>query len=219
MEYDTKTIYLNNNYPQGVNNTTGAFFTVAGKTDIVFDLSGIDKGLDNGLGIYKTYAIFGDGNEKYYESSFNTNDGAFLPPESIQHTYVVSTTADKLYGIIDFIYMNGYTSRVELSAFVSQTNLIDIGLQNTENQLFLSQQMKKIITFATKDNDIYNCVIVPTLLNEYSREARSVIPKLIDRNVYLQTSKSGDQQTVLSAVDVLATNITPNAKRASFLVY
>ena len=132
---------------------------------------------------------------------------------------MVSTTGDKFDGAIDFFYMNGYTTRIELSAFVSQTNLIDIGLQNTENQLFLSEQMKKIVTFSTEDNDMYNCVIVPTLLNEYSREARSVIPKLIDRNVFLQTSKRGDQQTALSAVDVLATNITPGQGSFSFLVF
>lgn len=219
MQYDTKTIYLNNTYPEFGNNTTGIFFTVAGKTEIIFDLSNVDKGLDNGLGIYKTYINFGDGNAKYYESSFNLNAGIFLPPESIKHTYVVSTTGDKFDGAIDFFYMNGYTTRIELSAFVSQTNLIDIGLQNTENQLFLSEQMKKIVTFSTEDNDMYNCVIVPTLLNEYSREARSVIPKLIDRNVFLQTSKRGDQQTALSAVDVLATNITPGQGSFSFLVF
>jgi len=179
--------------------------------------------MDNGLGIYKTYINFGDGNTEYYESSFNVNAGIFLPPESIKHTYVVSTTGDKLDGVIDFFYMNGYSSRFELSAFVSQTNLIDIGLQNTENQLFLSQQMKKIITFATADNDIYNCVIVPTLLNEYNREARTVIPKQVDRNVYLQTSKSGsgigNQQVAVSATDVLATDVTPNRGGFSFLVY
>jgi len=223
MQYDTKTIYLNNSYPEFGINSTGIFFTVAGKTDIIFDLSNIDKGLDNGLGIYKTYINFGDGNVEYYESSFNVNAGIFLPPESIKHTYVVSTTGNKLDGVIDFFYMNGYSSRIELSAFVSQTNLIDIGLQNTENQLFLSQQMKKIITFATVDNDIYNCVIVPTLLNEYSREARTIIPKQVDRNVYLRTSKSGsgigNQQVAVSAVDVLATDLTPKRAGFSFLVY
>jgi len=223
MQYDTKTIYLNNSYPEFGNNTTGIFFTVAGKTEIIFDLSNIAKGLDNGLGIYKTFFNFGDGNVKYYESSFNVNAGIFLPPESVKHTYVVSTTGDRLDGVIDFFYMSGYSTRIELSAFVSQTNLIDIGLQNTENQLFLSKQMKKIITFATKDNDIYNCVIVPTLLNEYSREARSVIPKQIGRNIALQTSKSGsgigNQQVAVSAVDVLATNITPKYGGFSFLVY
>ena len=107
MEYDTKTIYLNNIYPEFGINSTGIFFTVAGKTDIIFDLSGIDKGLDNGLGIYKTYINFGDGNTEYYESSFNVNAGIFLPPESIKHTYVVSTTGNKLDGVIDFFYMNG----------------------------------------------------------------------------------------------------------------
>ena len=55
MEYDTKTIYLNNSYPEFGINSTGIFFTVAGKTDIIFDLSGIDKGLDNGLGIWRIY--------------------------------------------------------------------------------------------------------------------------------------------------------------------
>ena len=79
--------------------------------------------------------------------------------------------------------------------------------------------MKKIITFATKNNDLYNCVIVPTLLNEYNREARSVIPKQIDRNLYLQTSRRGDQVNVLSATDVLATNVTPNYADYGFLVY
>jgi len=219
MQYDTKTVYLSNAYPRGGINSSGIYFNVAGKTKVLFDLSNIDKGLANGLGITKTYVNFGDGNVKYYESIFNSASEIFLPPAIIEHTYVVTTTADKLDGVIDFFYSNGYTSRIELSTYVSQTNLIDIGLQNTENQLFISGNMKKIITFATKNNDLYNCVIVPTLLNEYNREARSVIPKQIDRNLYLQTSRRGDQVNVLSATDVLAERGTPNYANFGFLVY
>ena len=219
MQYDTKTVYLSNTYPQGDNNLSGIYFNVAGKTKILFDLSNIDKGLVNGLGITKTYVNFGDGNVKYYESIFNPASEIFLPPAIIEHTYVVTTTADKLDGVIDFFYSNGYTSRIELSTYVAQTNLIDIGLQNTENQLFNAGGMKKVITFATKNNDLYNCVIVPTLLNEYNREARNVIPKQIDRNIYLRTSRRGDLVNVLSATDVLATRITPDQSNFSFLVY
>ena len=79
--------------------------------------------------------------------------------------------------------------------------------------------MKKVITFATKDNDLYNCVIVPELLNEYDRESRSIIPKQIDRSIYLQTSKSGDGINALSSTDVLATYITPGQSNVSFVVY
>ena len=219
MQYDTKTVYLSNAYPQGGINSSGIYFNVAGKTKVLFDLSNIDKGLANGLGITKTYVNFGDGNVKYYESIFNSASEIFLPPAIIEHTYVVTTTADKLDGVIDFFYSNGYTSRIELSTYVSQTNLIDIGLQNTENQLFDAGGMKKVITFATKNNDLYNCVIVPTLLNEYNREARSVIPKQIDRNLYLQTSRRGDQVNVLSATDVLTERGTPNYANFGFLVY
>ena len=219
MQYDTKTVYLSNAYPRGGINSSGIYFNVAGKTKVLFDLSNIDKGLANGLGITKTYVNFGDGNVKYYESIFNPASEIFLPPAIIEHTYVVTTTADKLDGVIDFFYSNGYTSRIELSTYVSQTNLIDIGLQNTENQLFDAGGMKKVITFATKNNDLYNCVIVPTLLNEYNREARSVIPKQIDRNLYLQTSRRGDQVNVLSATDVLAERGTPNYANFGFLVY
>jgi len=219
MQYDTKTVYLSNAYPRGGINSSGIYFNVAGKTKVLFDLSNIDKGLANGLGITKTYVNFGDGNVKYYESIFNSASEIFLPPAIIEHTYVVTTTADKLDGVIDFFYSNGYTSRIELSTYVSQTNLIDIGLQNTENQLFDAGGMKKVITFATKNNDLYNCVIVPTLLNEYNREARSVIPKQIDRNLYLQTSRRGDQVNVLSATDVLAERGTPNYANFGFLVY
>ena len=219
MQYDTKTVYLSNAYPQDGINSSGIYFNVAGKTKVLFDLSKVDKGIFNGLGITKTYVNFGDGNVKYYESIFNPASEVFLPPAIIEHTYVVTTTADRLDGVVDFFYSNGYTSRIELSAYVTQTNLIDIGLQNTENQLFISGNMKKIITFATKNNDLYNCVIVPTLLNEYNREARSVIPKQIDRNIYLRTSRRGDLVNVLSATDVLATRITPDQSNFSFLVY
>tara|TARA_R110000803_G_scaffold139406_1_gene206062 strand:+ start:2724 stop:3383 length:660 start_codon:yes stop_codon:yes gene_type:complete len=219
MQYDTKTVYLSNAYPRGGINSSGIYFNVAGKTKVIFDLSNIDKGLANGLGITKTYVNFGDGNVKYYESVFNLASEIFLPPAIIEHTYVVTTTADKLDGVIDFFYSNGYTSRIELSTYVAQTNLIDIGLQNTENQLFNAGGMKKVITFTTKNNDLYNCAIVPTLLNEYNREARSVIPKQIDRNVYIQTSRRGDQINVLSATDVLATDVTPTNANFGFLVY
>ena len=219
MQYDTKTIYLSNIYPEGDNTTTGIYFTVAGKTKVLFDLSNIDKGLANGLGITKTYINFGDGNTKYYESTFNQASEVFLPPSVIEHTYVVTTTAEKLDGVVDFFYSNGYTSRSFLSAYVSQTNLIDIGLQNTENQLFNAGGLKKIITFATKDNDLYNCAIQPTLLNEYNRESRSVIPKQVDRNIDLLTSKRGDLVNVLSATEVLTTRITPKQSNFSFLVY
>ena len=156
MQYDTKTVYLSNAYPQGGINSSGIYFNVAGKTKVLFDLSKVDKGIFNGLGITKTYVNFGDGNVKYYESIFNPASEIFLPPAIIEHTYVVTTTADRLDGVVDFFYSNGYTSRIELSAYVTQTNLIDIGLQNTENQLFISGNMKKIITFATKNNDLFN---------------------------------------------------------------
>ena len=226
MQYDTKTIYLSNIYPEGDNTTTGIYFTVAGKTKVLFDLSNIDKGLSDvtslsavGLSISKTYINFGDGDAKYYESTFNQSSQAFVPPPIIEHTYVVTTTAEKLDGVVDFFYSNGYTSRIELSAYVSQTNLIDIGLQNTENQLFNAGGLKKIITFATKDNDLYNCAILPTLLNEYNRESRSVIPKQVDRNIDLLTSKRGDLVNVLSATEVLTTRITPKQSNFSFLVY
>ena len=70
----------------------------------------VDKGiLVNGLGITKTYVNFGDGNVKYYESIFNPASEIFLPPAIIEHTYVVTTTADKLDGVVDFFYSNGYT--------------------------------------------------------------------------------------------------------------
>ena len=39
MQYDTKTVYLSNAYPQGGNNSSGIYFNVVGKTKVLFDLS------------------------------------------------------------------------------------------------------------------------------------------------------------------------------------
>lgn len=219
MQYETKTVFLSSDYPEFGNEEIDTFFSISGKTKVIFDLSNVDKGFDNGLGIYKTYANFGDGNYMFYDSVFNQASQAFLPPDTIEHTYSITMTANNLSGVIDFFYNNGYSTRFQFNAYVSQTNLIDIGLQNTENQLFLSNDIKKIVTFATKDNDLYNCVIIPTLLNEYSREARSTIPKQIQYDTYLQTSKRGDNVSVLSATDVLITDRTRGRENFNFVVY
>ena len=279
MEYDTKTIILNNEGPIAGDKFTENKFTVKGEQKIIFDLSNIVKEtidttnnvatakvdgavtndddivLDNNDGIiipdmvvegtgisgfvtvkevtnqnniklssnqtlsndvdltftlkvlstiYKTKADWGDGREDYYESEFNFDTLRFEPPETIEHTYSITTSADIIKGVVFFEYQNGLTSFAQLCAYCSRANLVDLQIKNLENQLFVVEDVKKLTTYVDKNNNLYNLALTPSMLTRYDSSQQDIIEIPEDERAFLQTSDIGDLENVLSATDIQA---------------
>lgn len=227
MIYDTKTVYLSNQPPILGDTYIEKKFTVKGEQKIVFDLSNISTISQNlsadDVYIFKTKADWGDGLEEYYESVFDFNELIFKPPQTIEHTYSITTSADTIEGALIFEYQNGFTGVVQLCAYVSRANLMDMEIKNLENQLFFVEDIKKLTTYVDKNNNLYNLAITPTLLTRYDSSQQDVIEIPEDDRVFLQTSEKGDGVNALSATDIQGENSPSQAPvdytRSKFVIY
>jgi len=132
MQFNTKTFYLSNFYPEvSTNNyslSTIVPVSIESGQKIIFNLDRIvnEPSPPNSLGIYKTVFNYGDGTEETIYSEIE--NGVSRRPTSVSHNYVLSSFLSPITGNVAFFYKNGKVFNVILSAYFNFDNNIDLGL-------------------------------------------------------------------------------------------